>query len=83
MKLNSRTKPTSLKKYEALLQRLRPTHPKLLEVESKAAREMHGYEGEKLVDYHTDFLAEDFTIVHQLTLKLRGKLFQMDTIILS
>ncbi|AIF45579.1 nuclease-related domain-containing protein [Virgibacillus sp. SK37] len=83
MKLNTRTKPTSLKKYEALLQRLRPNHPNLMEVESKAAREMHGYEGEKLVDYHTDFLTEDFTVVHQLTLKLRGKLFQMDTVVIG
>ncbi|MYL46680.1 NERD domain-containing protein [Virgibacillus halodenitrificans] len=83
MKLNKRNKPKSLVKYEALLQRIRPDHPGLKEIQGIAERELHGFEGERIVDYHTDLLAEEYTILHNICLELQGKMFQIDTLVIS
>ncbi|OZU88250.1 hypothetical protein CIL03_11385 [Virgibacillus indicus] len=81
MIIRRRTKPLVLQKYDATVPRLRPNFPQLQEVQREQAVRTKGFEGEKAVDYHIDFLAAEATILHDVCLTVMGKSFQIDTLV--
>lgn len=83
MIIRGRTKPIALKKYDAMIPRLPPNFPGMEEMRGEQARRHKGYVGEQKVDYHIDFLAADFTILHDVSLEIRNKTFQLDTIVIT
>jgi ribosomal protein L37AE/L43A len=78
-----RKKPLVLQKYDALVSRLRPSHPGMEEIKQEQAKYYRGYIGEKKVDYYTDFLADEFTILYDVCLDIAGDTVQMDTVIVT
>lgn len=81
MIIRRRTKPLVLQKYDAIVPRLRPNFPQLQEIQREQAIRTKGFEGEKAVDYHIDFLAAEATILHDVCLTVMGKTFQIDTLV--
>lgn len=73
-----------LQKEEALLRELPPHHKKRKKIEQNIRKGRAGFRGEKEVDYHLSFLAEeDYFIFQNLTLSHEGHTFQMDHLVLS
>lgn len=83
MIIRGRTKPIVLKKYDAMIPRLPPNFPGMEEMRTEQARRHKGYVGEQKVDYHIDILTADFTILHDVSLEIRNKTFQLDTIVIT
>ena len=83
MIIKKRNKPLPLRKYDVIGRRLRPHFPQLPEIQREQAIRAKGYEGEKAVDYHIDFLAEETTILHDVCLTVMGKQFQMDSLVIT
>lgn len=83
MIIRGRKKPLVLQKYEALIPRLRLNFPRLEETKHEQSKSYKGYIGEQKVDYYTNFLADDFTILYDVCINIAGSRAQMDTIIAS
>src|SRR5690625_927867 len=83
MILRYRQKPLPLKKYEILISRLRPDFSDVNKIKAAADKRLKGYIGEKNTDYHTDLLASQFSILHDICLMIHGKSVQMDTLIVT
>lgn len=81
MILRYRQKSIPLKKYESLIPRLRPDFPAKRQILSAADNRMKGYIGERNTDYHSNLLANRFSILQDSGLKNQGKTTQMDTLI--
>lgn len=81
--MNQRTKSLVLQKLEAVIPRLPQNHPRLPDLEYELAREMKGYIGEKRVDYFLEELAGRFTMLRGICLRVGGKRFQIDTLMIT
>ncbi|WP_169891040.1 nuclease-related domain-containing protein [Litchfieldia alkalitelluris] len=75
--------PIYIKKLEALLLRLPPTHIKRKEISEEIAKQLAGFKGEQSLDYYLSFLPENHLILHDLRLKFKQHHFQIDTLILT
>lgn len=83
MKIKGREKPLKLKKCDAIIPRLRPGFPKILEMKKEQSKAYKGYIGEQKVDYHTDFLDINATILYGVYLEINGKNVQIDTLVIT
>lgn len=83
MIIRKRKKPRVLEKYDAIILRLRPNFYGLEKIKQEQSRRYKGYIGEQKVDYHTDFLADDSTILYDVCIDIHGKTMQTDTIIIT
>ena len=83
MIIRGRKKPLVLQKYDAMIPRLRPSFPRLEEAKHEQSKCYKGYIGEQKVDYYTNFLADDFTILYDVCINIAGSNAQMDTIIIT
>lgn len=83
MKLNTRQKPLVLMKFDAIVPRLRPEFPKLKEMKHEREKSKRGYLGELNVDYYTNFLADQFTVLHDICLDIKEGTIQLDTMIIT
>ncbi|WP_226679115.1 nuclease-related domain-containing protein [Mesobacillus jeotgali] len=79
-----RSYPLRLLKYEALMERILPNHPKISLIESDYKAWRAGYKGELQTDYRLSFLPEKgFHIFRDLRLADDEWHFQIDTLILT
>lgn len=79
-----RTYPIRLRKYEALMNRIIPNHPKLPLIEQDYKTWRAGYKGELQTDYRLSFLPEKgFHLFRDLRLADGDWYFQIDTLILT
>lgn len=84
MILENRSKPTPLKKLDAVLPRLSPHSKKENELEVESRLRYKGYIGEIKVDgYINTHFEKQYTILHDITLKIDGKETQIDSIIIT
>ncbi|MFC3039742.1 NERD domain-containing protein [Virgibacillus xinjiangensis] len=83
MLIKRRTKPLLLKKHEALIPRLQRNFPRFDEIEYDYHKYRKGYEGERQVDYYLEIVSDDYTILQDVCLQLRGKTFQMDNLVIT
>lgn len=84
MLLKGRSYPIILLLLEALLRRLPKNHPKLSIIQGDYNKRMAGYWGEKRLDEFLDGIPHfPFYILRDLSLNVRGVLFQIDTLLLS
>lgn len=84
MILENRQKPIALKKLDASLPRLLPHFKKRNELEGESRRRYKGYIGELKVDgYINTQFEKQYTILHDITLKIDGKETQIDSIIIT
>ena len=82
--IKAREIPIEIVKNEALLRRIRPTHPKRTEIEADLAKRWAGYRGELITDYYLQELPEkDYYIFHDLRYPSGKNYFQIDTLILT
>jgi hypothetical protein len=82
--LKDRSYPIILLVLEALLRRLPKNHPKLPILQGDYNKRMAGYWGEKRLDEFLDGIPHfPFYILRDLSLNVRGVLFQIDTLLLS
>lgn len=65
---------------DAAISRLAQELPPL---RKKAARLQKGYNGERKLDYHLRSLAKAFAVLNDVTLRIFGKQFQIDSLIIS
>lgn len=76
--------PSKIRKLEALLRRLPPSHPKYREIEGELAKSRAGYKGEQSLDYYLSFLPQqEVFIFHDLRLPHNNYFFQVDTLIVT
>lgn len=76
--------PVKLLKMEALLRRLLPHHPKWSIIEKDYIKIRAGYNGEKSLSYHLDYLPKkEFQLLYDVRLCNEEKYFQIDSLILS
>lgn len=79
-----RTYPIRLLMYEALMERIKPNHPKIPLIEQDYKARRAGYKGELQTDYRLSFLPEKgFHIFRDLRLLDGEWPFQIDTLILT
>lgn len=84
MILRNRTKPILLKKLDAALPRLPRNFKHRNKLEAEFARRYKGYIGEIKVDgYIHSYFAKNFTILHDVTLKIDSTEIQIDSILIS
>lgn len=83
MIIRRRSKPLVLKKLEAAMLRLPKNFPRLQDIQREIGSRYKGYIGEQKVDYHLEILASQFTIIQDVCLKVQGRTFQMDSIIIT
>ncbi|WP_087974147.1 nuclease-related domain-containing protein [Oceanobacillus rekensis] len=83
MIIKKRTKPLLLKKYEALIPRLRKNFPALPEIQYESAKYLKGYTGEVKVDYYLSLIAEAYTILRDVCLNLNNQTFQLDNLVIT
>jgi hypothetical protein len=82
--LKGRSYPIILLVLDALLRRLPKNHPKLPILQGDYNKRMAGYWGEKRLDEFLDGVPNfPFYILRDLSLNVRGVLFQIDTLILT
>ncbi|MBD1382556.1 nuclease-related domain-containing protein [Metabacillus arenae] len=76
--------PISLLKYEALLRRIQPSHPKRAKIEEEYAKSRAGYYGEQSLDYYLKTLHDKkYYIFHDLRLSVNSSFFQIDSLLIS
>jgi Nuclease-related domain len=70
---------------EALIERLTPIHYLLHVIKADLAKRKAGYRGELQLDYHLQLISKNknMMILHDLRLEIDGRLFQIDTLILT
>lgn len=83
MIIKHRSKPPILQKLDAIIPRLPHHFPKLEAMKKEAAIRNKGYIGERKVDYHLEKLANQSTILQDVSLRSEGKKFQIDTILIT
>lgn len=84
MNKKKRTIPVRIQQAEAILDRLKPLHPKRELIQEDLSKQMAGYRGECSVDYYLNFLPEkEYYILHGLRLPYKDLYFQMDTLLIS
>lgn len=83
MIIKKRTKPLALQKLEAVIPRLSPHFSNLSELQSDLARRYKGYIGEHKVDRHLGQFADKCTILQDVCLKVDGKEFQIDGMVIT
>lgn len=83
MELRQRKKPLPLQKLDAIIPRLPKNFRRLADMQKDQANRYKGYIGEQKVDYHLRLLARKFTILKDVCLKVDGKTFQIDTIVIT
>jgi ribosomal protein L37AE/L43A len=83
MIIKKRSKPLTLKKFEALQARLPQHAPQHRKLRNEVTRTIRGYEGELTVDGYLKTLASQFTIIQDLTLETKGQPFQMDNLLIT
>src|SRR5690625_1955326 len=83
MIIRRRSKHLVLKKLEAAMLRLPKNFPRLQDIQREIGGRYKGYIGEQKVDYHLEILASQFTIIQDVCLKVQGRTFQMDSIIIT
>jgi len=83
--VKERKKPFKVLALEALIRRLKQTHPKIEQIKDTYAIEKAGYRGETALNYYFQFLErKDHLILHNIRLlNDYGYYFQIDTLILS
>lgn len=76
-----RTVPRRLKQLRALHRRVNVNHSAYKKISQDLTLRELGFQGERSLDYHLNFLNDDFMILHDLRLKgIQQTFFQMDTI---
>lgn len=80
MFIRERKRPKVLRKLDAIISRLPPTHAKLPILRNKAARYQKGYNGERKLDYHLQGMPSEFSVLNDVTLSLLKKQVQIDSI---
>lgn len=83
MIIRKRSKPLILQKYEALQARLPENIPIQREIGYEIQDSTRGYEGELIVDNYLRTLANQFTILQDVTLESSGSTFQMDSLLIT
>ncbi|MFC4557956.1 nuclease-related domain-containing protein [Virgibacillus kekensis] len=83
MIIKKRRKPLPLEKLDAAIPRLSPQFHDWQNIKSDAAIMQKGYTGELKVDYHLEYLANQYTILQDVYLKVNGKNFQIDSAIIA
>lgn len=83
MIIKHRTKPLILQKLDAIIPRLPHHFPKLEAMKKEAAIRNKGYIGERKVDYHLEKLANQSTILQDVSLRSEGQKFQIDTVLIT
>lgn len=83
MIIKKRTKPLALQMLDALISRMQPYHPRLQEMRRDAAIRNKGYYGELQVDYHLEKLAQQATMLQDVSLSIHGRNVQIDTVIIT
>lgn len=73
----------SLRFLDALLPRLKDSHPKIANLKTKAAMIQKGYNGERKLDYHLNLLSNEFSVLNDISLKYQHTTFQIDSLIIS
>ncbi|MBP1969218.1 hypothetical protein J2Z83_001322 [Virgibacillus natechei] len=82
--MKGRKKPLVLKKYEILMVYLKRNFPRFKDVQQEYQKSKKGYEGELQVDYHLEqILSHPFLILHDVCLKVQGRTFQIDNLIIT
>lgn len=81
MKLQERKTPRILEKLNAMIPRLRTNYPRLGEIKRDLLKREKGYIGELNVDYFTNFLADQFTVLEDICLDVGGNTVQLDTVV--
>lgn len=76
--------PVMMRQTEALSRRLHSHHVRKTEVDESARRLRAGFNGEKSLGFHLNFLQEDsFHILHNLRICDENEFFQIDNLINS
>jgi ribosomal protein L37AE/L43A len=84
MIIKKREIPLHIKKLQALLRRLPPSHPKLPAIKKALAKRLAGHRGENSIDYPLSFLPEHrYFIIHDLRLLHKVYYFQIDSLVIS
>ncbi|WP_373893918.1 NERD domain-containing protein [Virgibacillus sp. CBA3643] len=83
MILKNLAKPLPLQKLDAAIPRLLPQFPALSKMKDDAAKRQLGLTGEKKVNYFIDNLAQMYTILHDVYLRINGKSFQIDSLVIA
>ncbi|TFJ93072.1 nuclease-related domain-containing protein [Lentibacillus salicampi] len=83
MILKNRAKPLPLRKLDAATPRLSPQFPGLPKMKEDAKMQQQGYNGEIKVDYFLDNLVPMYTILQDVYLRVNGKNFQIDSLIIA
>ncbi|MGJ9458109.1 nuclease-related domain-containing protein [Oceanobacillus sp. CF4.6] len=81
--MSKRPKPLILQKYEALTPRIPKNFPRLAEIQYELAKSHKGYIGEMKVDYYLSVLAQRYTILPDVCLKVNGQTFQIDNLLIT
>ncbi|MFC4025106.1 nuclease-related domain-containing protein [Oceanobacillus longus] len=81
--MSKRPKPLILQKYEALTPRIPQNFPRLSEIQYELAKSHKGYIGEIKVDYYLSMLAQRYTILPDVCLKVNGQTFQIDNLLIT
>ncbi|WP_462410722.1 nuclease-related domain-containing protein [Neobacillus sp. Marseille-QA0830] len=82
--IKKREIPIDIIKLQALLRRIRPTHPKRPQIEADLAKKWAGYRGELTTDYYLQELSEkDYYIFHDLRYPSGKNYFQIDTLVIT
>ncbi|WP_406945302.1 nuclease-related domain-containing protein [Halobacillus sp. SY10] len=82
MIIKPRVIPPDINHLEILLKRLKAHHPVIPQVEEMLSTKQAGWNGEKSLDFHLDYLKEPHSILHNLRLHDGHHFFQIDTLIL-
>lgn len=83
MIIRYRNRPQPLRTLDALITRLPSNHPQLKRLQKDAAKLQKGYNGERKLDYHIEYLSDDFTIMADVCFSLHNKQTQIDSLIVS
>ncbi|WP_372508755.1 nuclease-related domain-containing protein [Pseudalkalibacillus decolorationis] len=82
MIIKHRTKPTSIRKLEALQRRIPRDHPRRPFIDEGCAINKAGYKGELALNFPLKFLPQkDYLILHDLRLQNKTAYFQIDCLL--
>ncbi|MGN7310640.1 nuclease-related domain-containing protein [Alkalicoccobacillus gibsonii] len=81
--IKERSIPIKLKQLRAIHARLAPTHTNYKTIYHELTKRELGLQGERTLDYHLQFLNDDFILIHDLRMNgINQTFFQIDTLIL-
>ncbi|MFK3940038.1 nuclease-related domain-containing protein [Alkalihalobacillus sp. NPDC078783] len=83
IQVKERSMPLKLKQLRALHARLSPTHTSYKNVYHELTKRELGLQGERALDFHLQFLNDDFILFHDLRISgINQTFFQIDTLVL-